>query len=144
MHRHSVAIVDGYVYVQSRWKPTEQPKELWADEASRNNARETRRMSSGRDALQVLEQLRPRFHPDPAEVDGALENQFAAGPREIQGAGGASYAISNPVLQYIADLPASDWTSVESGCGYSTVVLANSFGNAHLRQSRSGVEPSGA
>jgi hypothetical protein len=29
-HRHSVAVVDGYVYVQSRWKPTEQPKELWA------------------------------------------------------------------------------------------------------------------
>jgi hypothetical protein len=85
-------------------------------------------MSSGREALRVLEQLRPRFHPDPAEVDGALENQFAAGPREIRGAGGASYAISNPVLQYIADLPASDWTSVESGCGYSTVVLANTFG----------------
>jgi hypothetical protein len=85
-------------------------------------------MSSGRDALQVLEQLRPKFHPDPAEVDGALENQFAGGPREVQGAGGASYAISNPVLQYIADLPASGWTSVESGCGYSTVVLANTFG----------------
>lgn len=85
-------------------------------------------MSSGRDALRVLEQLKPKFHPDPAEVEGALENQFAAGPREVQGAGGASYAISNPVLHYIADLPASDWTSVESGCGYSTVVLANTFG----------------
>lgn len=29
-HQHSVGIVDGYVYVQSRWKPTEQPKDLWA------------------------------------------------------------------------------------------------------------------
>ena len=32
------------------------------------------------------------------------------------------------MLQYLADLPASDGTSVESGCGYSTVVLANVFG----------------
>jgi hypothetical protein len=30
VHRHSVAVVDGYVYVQSRWKPTEQPKDLWS------------------------------------------------------------------------------------------------------------------
>jgi predicted O-methyltransferase YrrM len=85
-------------------------------------------LGSGRDALQALAQYKPLFHPDPAAVAGALENQFTAGPREIDGAGGTSYAISTAVLDYLADLPASDWTSIETGCGYTTVVLANVFG----------------
>ena len=34
-HGHSVGVVDGYVYVQSRWKPTEQPKQPVGDEARR-------------------------------------------------------------------------------------------------------------
>jgi hypothetical protein len=32
------------------------------------------------------------------------------------------------VLEYLADLPGSAWTSIESGCGYTTVVLASTFG----------------
>jgi hypothetical protein len=71
--------------------------------------------------------LQPRFHPDPARVDGALENQFTSGPRELEGAGGTSYAIGRAVLRYLAALPRSPGASVETGCGYSTVVLANVF-----------------
>lgn len=81
-------------------------------------------MDSGREALQALQQLRPRFHPDPADVGGALENQFTGGPREVAGAGGTSYAIESGVLRYLAGLPATNWSSVETGCGYSTVVFA--------------------
>lgn len=35
-HRHSVGVVDGYVYVQSRWSPSEQPNELWAARRDRS------------------------------------------------------------------------------------------------------------
>ena len=99
-------------------------------------------MSSGRDALEVLEQLKPDFHPDPAVLEGTLENEFTGGPLEVQGAVGTSDAISNPVLHYIADLPASEWTSIESGCGYSTVVLANTFGTHICVNPDRGVKPS--
>ncbi len=85
-------------------------------------------MTSGHDALLVLDQLKPAFHPDPSAVGGALENQFIAGPREVPGAAGASYSIGRQILDYIAELPASDWTSIETGCGYSTVILASVFG----------------
>ena len=50
-----------------------------------------------------------------------------SGPREVDGAGGASYAIGREVLKFLAELPSSPGTSVETGCGYSTVVLANVF-----------------
>lgn len=84
-------------------------------------------MRSGPDALETLAELKPLFHPDPASVDGALENQFTSGPREVDGAGGASYAIGREVLKFLAELPPSPGTSVETGCGHSTVVLANVF-----------------
>jgi hypothetical protein len=84
-------------------------------------------LRSGSEALDALEQLTPLFHPDPATVDGALENQFTSGPREVEGAGGRSYAIGHAVLRYLADIPPSQGTSVETGCGYTTVVLANVF-----------------
>jgi hypothetical protein len=84
-------------------------------------------VQSGLEALETLERLGPRFHPDPASVDGALENQFTTGPREMEGAGGTSYAIGRAVLRYLAALPTSPGASVESGCGYSTVVLANVY-----------------
>jgi hypothetical protein len=85
-------------------------------------------LGSGPEALGALDTLKPRFHPDPVQVGGALENQFVSGPREVAGAGGASYAISRAVLEYLAGLTASESSSIESGCGYTTVVLANVFG----------------
>jgi hypothetical protein len=84
-------------------------------------------LGSGPDALAALQQLEPRFHPDPERVVGALENQFTDGARAVDGAGGASYAIGGGVLRYLADLSPSNGTSIESGCGYSTVVLAAVF-----------------
>jgi hypothetical protein len=84
-------------------------------------------LRSGPDALAALERLRPQFHPDPAKVAGALENQFAGGPRAVEGAGGASYAIGVEVLRFLAALPPSQGASIETGCGHSTVVLANVF-----------------
>jgi hypothetical protein len=84
-------------------------------------------LRSGPEALETLERLKPLFHPDPSSVEGALENQFGSGPREVEGAGGASYAIGGAVLRYLAALAPSQSTSIETGCGYTTVVLANVF-----------------
>jgi hypothetical protein len=38
-HQPSFAVVDGYIYVQSRWKPTEQPKDLLANRDELNRRR---------------------------------------------------------------------------------------------------------
>ena len=46
-------------------------------------------LRSGPEALDALEQLKPLFHPDPAIVDGALENQFTAGPTRGRGRRGS-------------------------------------------------------
>ncbi len=88
-------------------------------------------MDAGHEALRVLRELKPAFHPDPVAVGGALENQFKHGPKEMPGAAGASYAIGQNVLEYLADLSGTGSTSIETGCGYSTVVLAAVFEN-HL------------
>ncbi len=101
-------------------------------------------MRSGHEALNALQQLRPRFHPDPASVDGALENQFTSGPREVEGAGGASYAIGSEVLRYLADLPPSRVHVGRDRLRLLDGRPGECVRDAHLCQPRPDVEPSGA
>ncbi len=79
-------------------------------------------------ALELLDAERPQFHPELDVSDGALEDSFKDGPQAAGTPGQRSYAISREVLEFLAESAKPGQISLETGGGYTTVVLAAASG----------------